>query len=111
MLEQKIIFWTILGMALVSYLPRFLPILFLSGRSLHPLLVSWLRLVPAAVLAAMLAPSLLLKDDKLAFGFDNIFLWVAVIVFPLAWRSKSLSLSVFVGMGLVALGRYLGLAD
>lgn len=107
-MDQKIIFWTIVGMAVVTYLPRLLPTLFLGGKRLQPLLAAWLRLIPPAVLAAMLAPSLLIREKQIALGFDNLFLWVGILVFPLAWKSKSLSATVLVGMGLVALGRYMG---
>ena len=107
-MDQTLILWTIVGMALVTYLPRLLPTLFLSGRTLHPLIASWLRLVPPAVLAAMLAPSLLVSDGTIDLGFDNLFFWAALVAFPVAWLRKSLALTVLVGMGLVALGRYLG---
>lgn len=99
------------GMGIVTYLPRLLPTLFLSGRTLHPLLVAWLRLVPPAVLSAMLVPSLLIRDEKVSLGLDNLFFWSAVIVFPIAWKFKSLSLTVLAGMALVALGRYLGVGQ
>lgn len=108
-MDQALIFWTIVGMAVVTYLPRLLPTLFLSGRNLRPLLIAWLRLVPPAVLAAMLAPSLLLREDRVDLGFDNLFFWAALVAFPVAWKSKSLFATVVVGMGLVALGRYFGL--
>ncbi len=96
-------------MAVVTYLPRLLPTLFLSGRNLQPIIVAWLRLVPPAVLAAMLAPSLLLREDSIELGIDNLFFWAALVAFPVAWKSKSLFATVVVGMGLVALGRYFGL--
>jgi branched-subunit amino acid transport protein len=105
-LDQTLIFWTIVGMAVVTYLPRLLPTLFLSGRNLRPLLIAWLRLVPPAVLAAMLAPSLLLREDRVDLGFDNLFFWAALVAFPVAWKSKSLFATVVVGMGLIALGRF-----
>ena len=108
-MDQALIFWTIVGMAVVTYLPRLLPTLFLSGRNLRPLLIAWLRLVPPAVLAAMLAPLLLLRENRVDLGFDNLFFWAALVAFPVAWKSKSLFATVVVGMGLVALGRYFGL--
>jgi branched-subunit amino acid transport protein len=57
----------------------------------------------------MLAPSLLLREDRVDLGFDNLFFWAALVAFPVAWKSKSLFATVVVGMGLVALGRYFGL--
>lgn len=96
-------------MAVVTYLPRLLPTLFLSGRTLRPVITSWLRLVPPAVLAAMLVPSLLIREDSVELGFSNLFFWAALVAFPVAWKWNSLFATVLVGMGLVALGRYIGL--
>lgn len=107
-MDQTLIFWTIVGMAIVTYLPRLLPTLFLSGRTLRPVIASWLRLVPPAVLAAMLVPSLLVRDTSIELGFDNLFFWAALVAFPVAWKWNSLFATVLVGMGLVSLGRYLG---
>lgn len=107
-MDQTLIFWTIIGMAVVTYLPRLIPTLFLSGRNLRPVIIAWLRLVPPAVLAAMLAPSLIIKDDQVDLRVDNLFFWAALFAFPVAWKSKSLFATVVVGMGLVALGRYFG---
>ncbi len=95
-------------MSVVTYLPRLLPTLFLSGRNLRPIIIAWLRLVPPAVLAAMLAPSLLVREERVDLGIDNLFFWAALIAFPVAWKSKSLFATVVIGMGLVALGRYFG---
>ena len=108
-MDQTLIFWTIVGMAVVTYLPRLLPTLFLSGRTLRPVIASWLRLVPPAVLAAMLIPSLLVREDSVDLDFDNLFFWAALVAFPVAWKWNSLFATVVVGMGLVALGRYFGL--
>lgn len=107
-MDQTVILWTMVGMAVVTYLPRLLPTLFLSGRTLRPMIAAWLRLIPPAVLAAMLVPSLLIREERLVFSQDNLFLWAAVFAFAVAWKWKSLSATVLVGMGLVALGRYLG---
>lgn len=96
-------------MAVVTYLPRLLPTLFLSGRNLQPIIIAWLRLVPPAVLAAMLAPSLLVREERIDLGIDNLFFWAALVAFPVAWKSKSLFATVVAGMGLVALGRYFGI--
>jgi branched-subunit amino acid transport protein len=106
--DQTLILWTIVGMAVVTYLPRLLPTLFLSGKTLRPIFASWLRLVPPAVLAAMLVPSLLVRENSIDVAFDNLFFWAALVAFPVAWKWNSLCATVVVGMGLVAVGRYLG---
>lgn len=54
-MDQDLIFMTIVGMALVTYLPRALPILFMSSRTLPRLLEVWLSYIPPAVLAALVS--------------------------------------------------------
>lgn len=105
-MDQTEITLIIVGMAVVTYVPRCLPTLFLSGRQLSPLIISWLRLVPPAILAAMLIPSLLAPQGELSLSHHNLFLMVSLVVFPVAAKTKSLSIAVVLGMGLVALGRY-----
>lgn len=108
-MDQTEISLTLIGMALVTYIPRCLPILFLSGKQLSPLIIAWLRMIPPAILSAMLVPSLVAPDQQLSFGFDNLFLWASFVAFPVAIKTRSLSLTVLVGMVFVALGRYFGI--
>jgi branched-subunit amino acid transport protein len=61
-MDQKIILLTIFGMALVTYIPRLVPVSLLSSRSLPPLVIAWLRYIPVAVLSAMLLPSLVVQE-------------------------------------------------
>lgn len=105
-MDQGLIFAIILGMMAVTYLPRMLPALFLSSRTLSPVIVRFLSYVPAAVLAAMLFPSLFVREGRLDVSPDNLFLWAAVPAFLLALKTKSLFGAVALGMGLVAAGRY-----
>jgi branched-subunit amino acid transport protein len=105
-MDQKVILITILGMALVTYIPRLLPVYFLSSRSLPPLAVAWLRYVPVAVLAAMLFPSLLVQENQVVLGPGNRFLWAALPTLLVAVRTRSLFGSVIVGTIVVAGARF-----
>ena len=44
----------IAAMGTVTYLPRWLPLFFLTRRKLAGVFVEWLELIPAAILAALL---------------------------------------------------------
>lgn len=105
-MDQSLVFLTIVGMGAVTYLPRLLPMLLLSGRNLAPWIARWLSFVPATVLAALLAPGLLCPDGRLDINVDNLFLLAAVPTFFVAWKFKSFFGTVATGMGLVALARY-----
>jgi len=106
-MDEKIILLTILGMAVVTYLPRLFPLLALSGKKLPDLIVSWLNYVPAAVLAAMLLPGIILSDGEIAINAENLFLWAALPTFGAAIITKNLFVPVIVGMLVVIIGRML----
>jgi branched-subunit amino acid transport protein len=99
------IYLTIAGMALVTYLPRVAPVWFLASRSLPPVVAAWLRYVPPAVLAAMLLPSVLAPEGVLNLGWDNLYFWAALPTLFVAWKTRSLFGAVLTGMVLVALAR------
>lgn len=107
MTNQGWVFVTIVGMLVVTYLPRVLPLWLFSSRSLPPLVIAWLRYVPVAVLSAMLLPSLVLVEGDLSFGGTNLYFWAAVPTFFVAWKTRSLFASVLVGMAVVAGARTL----
>jgi len=105
--DQQTILITILGMTIVTYLPRLLPMTLLSSRKLPDAVVTWLRYVPVAVLAAMLLPALLAPEGQIDLSRRNVFLWAALPTFYIAWKKRSLFGSVILGMALVALARWL----
>ena len=97
----------ILGMTLVTLIPRVMPVTLLAGRELPPLLTRWLSFVPVSVLAALVAPDLLLADGKLNITGDNLFLIATIPTLLICWYKKgSLFGALAVGMGTVALIRY-----
>ena len=106
-MDEKTVFLTILGMAAVTYLPRLFPLLALSGKKLPDVVVSWLRYVPPAVLAALLLPSLILQDGRIAINGNNLFFWAALPTFAVAILTHSLFVPVLVGMVVVILARLL----
>jgi branched-subunit amino acid transport protein len=106
-MDQKTIFLTIIGMAVVTYLPRVIPLLALTGRRLPDVVISWLGYVPPAVLAAMLLPSLLVVDGQVVVDAGNLFLWAALPTFAAAILTRNLFVPVLVGMAVVIVGRLL----
>ena len=65
-MDQGAITWTLIGMALATYGPRVLPVWLLSSRAMPPVVTAWLRYVPAAVLAALLFPLLLVNGGHIS---------------------------------------------
>lgn len=106
-MDQEKAFYTIIGMAIVTYLPRVLPAWFLSSRTLPIGLQRWLRYVPAAVLASMLLPMLLIQDGTLHMQRDNLFMWAAIPTGIVAYATRSFAGTVAAGVVLVATSRYM----
>lgn len=91
-------FLIILGMAVVTYLPRVLPLLLLANRPLPSLLQAWLGLLPPALMAALVAQAVFVQDGAPDLSFRNPFVVPAVVSMAVAWRTRSLGLTVLAGM-------------
>ncbi len=96
------------GMGLVTYLPRWLPLHYLSRRALPEWFIQWLELIPAAILSALLLPALVLEGSPRHLDVLRPELWVALPTLVFAWRTRSLGGTVVVGMLLFWLAEKLG---
>lgn len=97
----------ILGMMLVTYIPRALPLVILKDKELPSFFVLWLRFIPVAILAALLGPSLLNLNGTWVFSWQNPFVLAAIPTLIVAIKSRSLMLTTFSGMAVAALLNYL----
>ena len=88
----------VLGMSLVTYLPRWIPLLALARRNLPDWLVEGLDLIPAAILGALLLPLLITTGDPRHIDLFRPELLVAIPTFLFALKTKSLSGTVILGM-------------
>jgi branched-subunit amino acid transport protein len=91
----------------VTFAPRLLPTLFLAAAGLPRPVVIWLRHVPPAVIAALLAPSLFVPSGHLDLSPGNYGLWLGVPTLLLAWRTRNFYLTIAFGIGSLALLRLL----
>lgn len=97
----------IAGMALVTYLPRMLPLVALSRMQLPEPVLRWLGFVPVSVLSALLAKELLIADGGLALPPAHPQLLAALPAFIVAATTRSLMGTVLTGMAAMALLRLL----
>ena len=58
----------ILGMAIVTYIPRVLPLVAMNGKKLPPKVKAVLQNVPYAALGALIFPGILFIQDDIWFG-------------------------------------------
>ena len=88
----------ILALAAGTFAIRAVPLSLLSRLRLPDWALDWLGFVPGAVLAASLAQTLVAKDGGLALMWTSPYLWAALPTFLIAWRTRSVILTMASGM-------------
>ena len=91
----------IAGMGLVTYIPRWLPLFFLSQRKMPQWLVEWLDLIPVAILSALIFPDLFVAGSPRHLEIVQIKSLVAIPTFLFALKTRSLGGTVLAGMMLL----------
>jgi len=90
--------YCIIGMGLVTYLPRWFPLFVLSGREIPEIFRRWLEFIPVSILSALVAKAVFI--DSITGGFQvfhkNFF--AAVPTLAVALGTRSLGLTVIAGM-------------
>jgi branched-subunit amino acid transport protein len=94
------ILFIILGMGVVTYLPRWLPLLILSRRPLPSWLVEWLDFIPAAILSALILPAILTAGEPRHIEPLQPVFWVTIPTLIFAIKTRSLAGTVVTGMAL-----------
>lgn len=88
----------VLGMAIVTYLPRWLPVILLTQRNLPEWFVEWLNLIPVAILSALIFGELFVSSGSRHLDFLNTKSLAAIPTFLFAIKTKSLGGTVVLGM-------------
>ena len=91
------VLWLLLGMAIVTFIPRFLPMAFLTRRAIPEKMKVGLDYIPVAILSAIVFP-LLFSPSNGKVGFEPQLLLAAIPVFIFAHRRKNLWGSIILGM-------------
>ena len=88
----------IIGCALVTIIPRVLPLMLLSRVNLPDWGMRWLNYVPIAVMAALVGQELLIQDGTFSLSGNKLELLAAIPTFWVAVKTRSLLGTVVVGM-------------
>jgi branched-subunit amino acid transport protein len=91
--------YLILGMALVTFLPRFLPMVFLTRWALPERVKKGLEYFPISILSAIVFPILFFNGEG-RMEIQPHYLLSAIPVFIFAWKVKNLWGSVILGMAI-----------
>ena len=89
---------TLLAMGLITYGIRLSMILLLGRFEISDGVRRALRLVPPAVLSAIIFPELLRPAGSLDISLGNARLLAGIIAAVVAWRTKNALLTISVGM-------------
>ncbi len=95
---------TILAMGAVTFATRALPLL-APWRQPPPFLERVLRYMPPAIFAALIAPPILMPSG--GWVEAGLTLWAGLVGAVVAWRTRSMALTVVVGLGTYGLLRAL----
>lgn len=96
--------------SLFTILLKTFPVTILKGDAIPPLIRRWLDFVPVAVMAALVGPDIFIYDGYFNLSFSNLFLLVSIPTFFVAWKTANYFVTIAVGISLVIIARYLGIA-
>ncbi|NHM31731.1 AzlD domain-containing protein [Neobacillus terrae] len=92
------ILWMILGMSIVTYIPRMLPFVLFKGKELPSFLQGILKNVPFATLGALIFPGILLIQKDIWYGLIG-----AVAAFIAAFLGANVIVTVLGSIAVLAL--------
>lgn len=87
--------WMIIGMGIVTFLPRMLPFVMFRGKELPPFIQGILKNVPYATLGALIFPGILFIQDDMIFGIMG-----AAVAFLIAFLGVNV---IFVVLGTIVI--------
>lgn len=90
----------VLGMGLVTYIPRWFPLFLFTQRKLPEWFIEWLDLIPVAILSALVFSDLFVSGSPRQLEILQLKSIVAVPTFLFALKTRSLGGTVIVGMAL-----------
>ncbi|MDM5212400.1 AzlD domain-containing protein [Peribacillus sp. RS7] len=88
----------ILGTSIVTFIPRVVPLMLLSKMQIPEWGIDWLKHVPVAVMAALLAQELLLSEQVFSIRDNALNLAAALPAFLVAIFTRSLLGTVMIGV-------------
>lgn len=87
----------ILGCAIVTFIPRVLPLIFVRRFRLPEVMLKWLTYIPICILTALMVENVILKSED-TFAIDWTVAFALVPTLLVALWTKSLAITVFIGV-------------
>ncbi len=105
-MSEELASWiAIVGVALTAAVTRGSFVVFGTRMVLPPVVERALRFAPAAVLGAIVAPALLLRQGHMDLSVGNARLIAAVATGLVIWRWRNMLAAIATGMGVLTLLR------
>ncbi|AHL70434.1 MULTISPECIES: AzlD domain-containing protein [Bacillus] len=98
--------WLILGCMIVTIIPRVVPFLFVRSIQMPEVVLKWLSFIPICIFTALIAEHLFIHTTA-SVTIHWMYLAVLVPTVLIAVWTKSLSLTVLVGVMLMGTARWL----
>ncbi|MGE7842205.1 AzlD domain-containing protein [Lysinibacillus sp. NPDC093712] len=99
--------WLIIGCALVTWLPRIIPFMFVRSVKLPDVVLKWLSFIPVCILSALVIENLLDTESKSFVTLDWPVFLTFVPTLIIALVTKSLSITVVAGVIIMAAVRFI----
>lgn len=96
----------IVGMMVVTFIPRVLPLLFARRLHLPPNVELALHYVPIAVLTVIITQTVFVHGGEANFAPGNPYLWASVTAFGIALIQKRLFVTITCGLVVYAMCKY-----
>lgn len=88
----------IIAMAIVTFIPRYLPFALAERLRFPKWLEEALQFVPVAVLTVIIVQTAAFRDGSLHIAVDNAYLWALATAFAVALLQKNMLLTILAGM-------------
>lgn len=87
----------VLSLFVVAYVPRLFPMLYFTHRKVPSWFSEWMKYVPVALFAALAFKDVFITHGQLEIVWNNKIL-AMVLVAGVAYKSRSMALSVITGL-------------
>ncbi|URN96385.1 MAG: AzlD domain-containing protein [Candidatus Pristimantibacillus lignocellulolyticus] len=100
--------WIVIGCAIVTWIPRIVPFILVKKVELPEVIMKWLSYIPICILTALIVEHVWIVDGTgiSAISIDLPFIYALLPTVIVAIWSRSLSLTVLIGVIAMALVRY-----
>ncbi|MGB7474428.1 AzlD domain-containing protein [Trichococcus sp.] len=96
--------WLIFGGGLVTFLPRWLPIVALKNARIPIWFQKWMSFLPVSIFAALIASDIFFWEGTVSLNvLENAKLLPSLVTALVAYYSKNMILSVIVGIAGISL--------